>query len=109
MKRFMILEGVKGSLVTDPFAGDALRYVGQAKKTYEECQAAPCFAECFLPEKTVKEYHPYLVKAVSRGSLKQIGDFIYAESADEALASISSKPKPKSKKTETSSKEKGNE
>jgi hypothetical protein len=108
MKRFMMLEGVKGLLVTDPYSGDALRYVGQVKKSYEECQKASCFVECFDPEKAVKEYHPYLVKAVSRGSLKQFGNFVYAESADEALASISSKPKPKPKKAETS-KEKGNE
>lgn len=108
MKRFMILEGVEGLLVSDPFAGDALRYVGQIRKSYEECQSASCFAECFKTERVVKEYHPDLVKAVSRGSLNQVGGFVYAESADEALASISSKPKTRSKKAETS-KEKGNE
>ena len=108
MKRFMILEGVQGVLVTDPHAMLPQRYVGQIKKSYEECLAASNPSEVYNTCQVALLYHPHLVKAASQGSLKQIGDFVYAESADEALASISSKPKTRSKKAETS-KEKGNE
>ena len=108
----MVLEAVEGVLVSDPHTEVPNRYIGQTKKSYEECLKANTFVDMFTPGKSVKKYHPHLVKAVSRGALKQLGEYVYADSPADALASVSSKskPKPKAKSVRAeSSKEKGNE
>ena len=112
MNRYMVLEAVAGVLVSDPHTEVPNRYIGQTKKSYEECLKADTFVEMFTPGRAVRKYHQHLVKAVSRGALKQLGEYVYADSPDDALASISSKSKPKPKaKSEKAepSKERGNE
>jgi len=112
MKRYMVLEGVQGTLVTDPHSDIANRYVAQTRKSLEQRKAAKSHGDRYVPCTIAAEYHPHLVKAVSRGTLKQLGEYVYADSSADALASVSSKSKPKpkakSEKAETS-KERGNE
>lgn len=108
----MILEGIQGALVTDPFTKDPGRFVGQRRMSKKEQTEDMLPGDRYTPCTVAAPYHPHLAKAVSRGGIKQIGEYVYATSPDAALASISSKSKPKpkakSEKAQTS-KEKGNE
>ena len=110
MDRYMIVEGVEGCLVTDPSAQDPTRYAGMTRKPLEERKNLAS-GQRHTPRKVAMLYHPHLVKAVSKGSLKQFGAYVYANSSTEALASVGSKskakPKARSEKAETHT-EKGN-
>jgi hypothetical protein len=108
----MVLEGLSGVLVTDPHTDLPDRYVGQIRKPLEERKAATCRADRYTTCTVAVPFHHHLLKAVKRGTIRQIGEYVYADSASEALTKSApkptrSKPKPQTPIKETP-KEKGN-
>lgn len=93
MKRFMWLEGVAGCLLVDHTSSDPLRMVAQQRLSLADREGKKK-RECYAPIKQVCEWHPYLVKAVSKGMLVQHGPNFTAESLQQATET---KSKTKSK------------
>lgn len=78
MKRYMVLQGIKGALVTDPH--NEARFVSQKRVDRKNSN----FADRYQPETKAYPHHPHLAKAVSKGQLKLLAT-VMANSAEEAL------------------------
>jgi len=90
LKRYMVVEGVPGVLVTSPVSDS---FVGQMRKHFADGEPVPASrGEHFTPTVVTLEQHPHLVKAVRTGQLKQHGQAVLAENADAALAAVMKKP-----------------
>lgn len=84
MKKYMRLEGVLPSLVSNPWGNDPQNYVGLKKLAWAYGKAPTSPAERYEPCAKVYEYHPSLVKAVGNGTLKQHGGTFVSSSLFEA-------------------------
>jgi hypothetical protein len=100
----MVLEGIFGSLVSDPGTSDPHRMVGMRRRSTEELAEGASGVDMYEPRKQVCEFNHHLMSAVTKGDLNQHGDYILAGSWAEAneLANMKTKTQPQS------SKEKGN-
>lgn len=88
MKRYIIVEGVKGTLVSDPASSDPNRYVGQMRKVLPDGHVTISLAERYEPVVVACEECLALLKAVKSGTLKQHGSLILAEDVSAAFAAF---------------------
>jgi len=94
MKKYIIVEGVKGALVADPVSSDPNRYVGQMRRNLPDGVVPMSAADRYEPIVVACEHHSHLLKAVKNGTLKQHGGPILAEDVGAALAAFNKKPAP---------------
>lgn len=92
MKRFLIVEGIKGALVADPVNNDPSRFVGQILKPHEERLALPNRVDHYTPIVVVVEQCSHLLKAIGNGTLKKLAGPILADDHGAAFAIYNKKP-----------------
>jgi len=96
MQRFILCEGVKGSLVAHPSSIiGSRRHPGMSRRMLAEGEKLESLADLYEPVREVFPVHKCLMRAIGNGELRLLAGPVVAKDMAEATALLAAAAKPK--------------